>query len=340
MSQKRKTAGERGVPALMIVVTLLTLIFCSFYITAGCSGENAFSVNREGISSERFEAEVDRRLSTIRRRNPEELEGDKGRMLRTETKRQVATEMIKDDLMRQQAEELGVTVPGETVGRRLEEERLASGLDEFQKILDQQGLTEEEYKKTIERQVLVDELGKKVCERVSAPDDELETYYLTHKDMFTRAAMVHAAHILLETENEAKAALGQLKAGRNFASVARAVSKDSATRSNGGDLGWIEQGTMDPAFEQAAFSLAVGQVSEAVKASNGYHVVTVLDKREAYALPFEEIKTEVKKAYLAENKEAVFSDWLKTVYANADVDIPDELGEWDPVLGIVVSKGR
>ncbi|MBN2167984.1 MAG: peptidylprolyl isomerase, partial [Actinobacteria bacterium] len=335
MSQNRNSAWKRDVTTVIIPATLLVLILCGFSLASGCSRENAFKVNGEGIPSKQFEAEVDRRLSVIEKRNPEELEGEKGEMLRVETRRQVATEMIKDALMRQQAEDLGAAISAEVVGRRLEEERLASGLDEFQKNLDQQGLTEEEYKKTIERQVLVEELGKKVCEQVSSSDEELETYYLTHKDMFTRAAMVHAAHILLDTENEAKAALSQLDAGRTFASVARAVSKDSATRSNGGDLGWMEQGTMDPAFEQAAFSLDVGGVSGVVKASKGFHVITVLDKRDAYALPFEEVRTEVKKAYLAENKESVFSDWLKTVYGNADVEIPGELGEWDPVLGIV-----
>lgn len=327
---KRDTLYKVGLTVFAVI------LFCMSAVPLGCSEEAALVVNGETVSKKQFDEEVSRRLSIVERRNPEELEGDKGKDLRAETKRQVATEMIRDVMMRQQADKLGVKVPGDLVGKKLEDERLLHGMDEFQRILESQGLTEDQYKETIEQQLLVEGLGEKVCENVSYNDEELETYYLTHKDMFKRAEMIHAAHILLDTETAAETVLQQLNSGRDFSSLAKTLSRDEATRLNGGDLGWIERGTMDPAFEQAAFSLAQGQVSGVVKASKGFHVIKVLERREVYEPPYKDIRQEVKEAYLSDNKETVFTDWLKTVYADADVELKSGIGRWDPLTGMVV----
>lgn len=336
--QNRRATGIRAAFSVSILALLLTLAASFLFFAPGCSREYAFKVNGEGIPKKQFDKEVDRRLSIVERRNPEELEGKNGELLEAETRREVATELIKDTLMKQQAEELGVEAPGDVVGEKLEEERLSQGLDEFKRNLELLGLTEDEYKKTIENRVLIDEIGAKVCERVTVPEEELEDYYLTHKDDFTRGVMVHVAHILLDTESQAQVVLSQLQAGREFSSLAKAYSKDSATSSNGGDLGWIEQGAMDPAFEQVAFALATGQTSDVVKASKGFHIITSLDRREAYAPPLDDIKSDVKATYLTEKKETVFNDWLKTVYGNAHIEIPGDIGEWNPILGIVVKE--
>lgn len=322
--------------AALTIFTVLLLGLAAF--TAGCSEKPAFRVNGEIIPANKFQEEVNRRLSIVERKNPQEMEGDKAAELRAETKRQVATEMIRETLMSQQADKLGVTASGDVVSTKLEEQRLLQGIDEFERILKSQGLTEEQYRKTIEQQVLVDELGRKVCESVSCNDEELESFYLTHKNIFIRGEMVHAAHILLDTESEANAVLQQLKAGRDFSSVAKVVSRDEATRRNGGDLGWIEHGTMDPAFEQAAFSLDTGQTSEVVAASRGFHVIKVIERREAYEPLYKDVKQEVKDTYISENKETVFSDWLKTVYADADVELKGNIGKWDPLTGMVKSN--
>jgi peptidyl-prolyl cis-trans isomerase C len=99
---------------------------------------------------------------------------------------------------------------------------------------------------------------------------------------------VHARHILLPTEEEAKAALARIKAGEDFAKVATELSKDPA--GDGGDLGWFTKDRMVPEFADAAFKLEPGQVSDPVKSQFGWHIIKVEGKRMKTFPPFEQVK--------------------------------------------------
>jgi len=99
---------------------------------------------------------------------------------------------------------------------------------------------------------------------------------------------VHARHILLPTEEEAKAALARIKAGEDFAKVATELSKDPG--GEGGDLGWFTKDRMVPEFAEAAFKLEPGQVSDPVKSQFGWHIIKVEGKRMKTFPPFEQVK--------------------------------------------------
>jgi len=99
---------------------------------------------------------------------------------------------------------------------------------------------------------------------------------------------VHARHILLPTEEEAKAALARIKAGEDFAKVATELSKDPS--GDGGDLGWFTKDRMVPEFADAAFKLEPGQVSDPVKSQFGWHIIKVEGKRMKTFPPFEQVK--------------------------------------------------
>ena len=99
---------------------------------------------------------------------------------------------------------------------------------------------------------------------------------------------VHARHILVPTEEEAKAALARIKAGEDFAKVATELSKDPG--GDGGDLGWFTKDRMVPEFADAAFKLEPGQVSDPVKSQFGWHIIKVEGKRMKTFPPFEQVK--------------------------------------------------
>ena len=99
---------------------------------------------------------------------------------------------------------------------------------------------------------------------------------------------VHARHILVPTEEEAKAALARVKAGEDFAKVATELSKDPA--GDGGDLGWFTKDRMVPEFADAAFKLEPGQVSDPVKSQFGWHIIKVEGKRMKTFPPFDQVK--------------------------------------------------
>lgn len=124
---------------------------------------------------------------------------------------------------------------------------------------------------------------------------------------------VWARHILVETEVEAKNAYELLKQGEDFAKVARDLSKDTGSGANGGDLGWFGKGAMVPEFEEVAFKLKVGEISEPFQSQFGYHIVQVLG-HEDRPLTAEQYQ---------QKKEAAFSDWLINKRKESDVTTYD-----------------
>lgn len=133
------------------------------------------------------------------------------------------------------------------------------------------------------------------------------------KDLKSEAEQVWARHILVATEDEAKTALARLTAGESFATVAAEVSTDASNKDNGGDLGWFTKDKMVAEFSDAAFSLAVGEISQPVKTSFGFHIIQVLG-HEVRPLTADELSTA---------KDTAFSSWLDTNRTEKQVETFD-----------------
>jgi peptidyl-prolyl cis-trans isomerase C len=129
--------------------------------------------------------------------------------------------------------------------------------------------------------------------KASATDDAEHKVYDDAAKARKPEQEIHARHILVPTEDEAKAALERVKKGEDFAKVADQVSKDPG--SQGGDLGWFTADKMVKEFADAAFKLDVGQVSDPVKSEFGWHIIKLEGKREKAFPPFDQVKDQVAK---------------------------------------------
>ena len=120
---------------------------------------------------------------------------------------------------------------------------------------------------------------------------------------------VHARHILVPTEDEAKAILAQLKGGADFAALAKEKSKDPGA-AEGGDLGYFTKEQMVPEFAEVAFKLGKGQLSDPVKTQFGWHIIKVEDKRVRPTPTFEQVKPQIEN-YVAHRAQAELVDNLR-----------------------------
>ena len=139
---------------------------------------------------------------------------------------------------------------------------------------------------------------------------EVQAYYDQHRDQYRVPEQVKVRHILIKTplpgpdgkvdpsgvdlaRKKAEDVLQQLKAGGNFAELAKKYSEDAASAKDGGSLGWIERGRTVPEFEKAAFSLPKGSTSELVESSYGFHIIQVEDKQDAHLKTLEEVRAQI-----------------------------------------------
>ncbi|MGF3025022.1 peptidylprolyl isomerase [Methylobacterium aquaticum] len=144
--------------------------------------------------------------------------------------------------------------------------------------------------------LLLDEYLEREAKKAVTPQAERALYDETVKAMKPEEE-VHARHILVDNEAEAKKIAARLKGGEDFAKVAAETSKDPGSKAEGGDLGWFTKERMVAPFADAAFKLEAGKVSDPVKTQFGWHVIKVEEKRTKPVPTFDEMKEQVE-AYL------------------------------------------
>jgi len=241
---------------------------------------------------------------------------------------QVLDEMVDDELVRQEADRRNLVVAPEEVQQETEQQ---FGYDrnppaptptpitataaitvtpipteapmseaDFQKnygeyilaVRKNTGLTEAAFRRLFESSLYHKKLQESLADEVPTTDDQ-----------------VHARHILVETEEEAKDVLDRLAAGEDFADLADELSIDTGTV--GGDLGWFPRGQMVPEFEEVAFALEPGETGDVVKTSFGYHVINVIERDANRALD---------EAILSRRTASALEEWLAERRYSDDVD--------------------
>jgi peptidyl-prolyl cis-trans isomerase D len=142
---------------------------------------------------------------------------------------------------------------------------------------------------------------EKVREQVKVPDADIEAFYKQNLSQYQSQEEVRASHILLKTEGKDEAevrakaneVLKRVKAGEDFAALAQQYSEDESNSGNGGDLGYFPRGAMVPEFEQVAYTLKPGEISDLVKTSFGFHIIKVVDHKQATTRPLSELRAEI-----------------------------------------------
>ncbi|MBN1120102.1 MAG: peptidylprolyl isomerase [Anaerolineae bacterium] len=165
------------------------------------------------------------------------------------------------------------------------------------------------------RELLIDWAGATYRERLVTEAMEY--------DIDETKTMLLASHILVETEEEAQAVLDRLAAGEEFETIAAEVSIDASTAYRGGDLGWFGRGQMVEPFEEAAFALDVGEVSEPVQSDYGWHIIKLYDRDDEYpTLYYEQLQQR------SDLFEATVLQWQ----INADIEYIPNLASYIPDL--------
>jgi peptidyl-prolyl cis-trans isomerase C len=164
------------------------------------------------------------------------------------------------------------------------------------------------------RNKLLMELLLQAEAKASITDAALHKVYDDATKQMTTEKEVRARHILVESEDDAKAILGELKKGADFEQLAKQKSKDSGA--NGGDLGYFTKDQMVPEFSEVAFRLEKGQLSDPVKSQFGWHIIKVEDKRDRSIPEFDKVKDQLE-SYVSRKAQA---DLVGKLRADAKIE--------------------
>ncbi|PEZ09352.1 peptidylprolyl isomerase [Bacillus sp. AFS018417] len=181
---------------------------------------------------------------------------------------------------------------------------------EFNKVKDQAG---DNFKTFLESNRMKDEEDLKKQIRSSLAIDKAVKQTVTEKDIKARYKPdIRASQILVNDEETANNIKRQLNSGASFEELAKKYSEDTVSKDNGGDLGYFGPGKMVPEFEEAAYKLNVGEISEPVKSPKGYHIIKLTDKKELK--PYDEVKDSIRKTI--ENERIQDNTWRQKVLSD------------------------
>ncbi|RDX34167.1 peptidylprolyl isomerase [Idiomarina sp. HD9-110m-PIT-SAG04] len=178
---------------------------------------------------------------------------------------------------------------------------------------------------------------------IEIADEEVREYYEQRQQQYATEEERRVSHILIEfdTENakeKAEEALAELEQGADFAEVAQTYSDDTFSAEQGGDLDWVEAGMMDEDFDAAVFELEnIGDLSEIVETSFGYHIIKLTDLREGTVTPFSEVEDEVRQQLLAEKAEDRYFEKQQKL-AEISFEQPDTLEPAADEIGATVRR--
>jgi len=255
-------------------------------------------VNGVEVNSEAFYAEIDKITQGGARNIPEDR--------LAKIRENVLNRMIDEELVRQEVKKQGVEISDQDLEAEFQKYKSRFKTDEqFQSYLTHGKTSVEEIKGRLKDNLALTRLLTKLG-KLEVTDEDIKKAYETGIKMYTDPEQVHALHILIKVaENapqaevdaamkKAEEALKKVQKGEDFAAVAKQYSDDTATKEKGGDLGFFRKGVMVPKFEEVAFSLKPGQITQKpVRTAFGFHVIKVLEHKPEHVKPLEEVKDQI-----------------------------------------------
>jgi peptidyl-prolyl cis-trans isomerase C len=244
-------------------------------------------------------------------------------------------EMITREVLFQAAKGAAPTNLEAQVKLQLEQTKAQAGGEEaFAAALADIGGTPAEFEKRIRETLLIQNSVRDYVEpRVKVTEDDAKKFYDTNRGKFATPEQVRASHILILVPPEAtaevrtqklaqiKAAAALAKSGEKFEDLAKKFSEDPGSAANGGDLRYFGRGQMVKEFEEAAFALKPGEISDIVTTQYGYHILKLTDRRPAGERNFAEVKDDIER-YLKNLKgQEVAQQYVKELRDKAKIEI-------------------
>jgi peptidyl-prolyl cis-trans isomerase C len=249
--------------------------------------------------------------------------------------RGVLDQLVAYRLLMQETKTRTIDVPESDIDARIAQiKQQFPSEDVFKQTLTKQNMTVEQLREDAKNDMRVAKmLETEVNAKVAVQPQDVDTFYKQNPDKFQQGERVRASHILIRTgENpdakvkdaaRAKAAdvLTQVKAGKDFAELAKQHSQDPGSAVKGGDLGFFQKGQMVGAFERAAFALKPGEVSDLVETPFGFHIIKLAEKQASRTVPIEEVKPQIEQHLQNQQRQQKTQAFIESLKAKGRVEI-------------------
>jgi len=247
-----------------------------------------------------------------------------------EDKMQAITQLIDAYIILEESKKSGIKIPDDEIQNKFLDIMLEFDSEsDFKDMLKSNNLTYQNIRQKIYNDLLISKFfNKNFKDKVSVSYDKLREVYDENKDSFYSQEAIRASHILIKgTDDESYRKIlevkEKIKTSDDFMKEAAKCS-DCPSSCNFGDLGYFEPGKMVKEFDNVAFKLAVGEISEPVKTPFGYHLIIVTGKKAPSTATFEAVKESLANRLKEIEAEINFMKFIKDVKTKADIVVYEE----------------
>jgi peptidyl-prolyl cis-trans isomerase C len=282
--------------------------------------------------------DVDRTLQKLLLEFEDQIPPDQIEQVRPGLKQQAIESLVNQSLLMQEADRKGIEPDKKVVDARFED--IAGRFprpEDFRTVLDSMGFSEQTFRAELGRNQKIESLlAEEVGAFEEATEEDVEAFYRENPEDFTVQEKVRASHILISSDPGDPDALrmekrlevsrlrGEIQRGGDFGLLASRHS-GCPTRDQGGDLGFFERGRMEKPFEDAAFNLKPGEVSEIVETQFGFHLIKTTERQEAGILPLEEVRDKIFAFLNGRKNEKKIGEYLEKLRQTATIQYAEEI---------------
>ena len=278
--------------------------------------------------------ELEERAAPELRRAEAQPAGPQRERARARALRAAFDALVSERLFAGQVSAMGVDITEGEVDSVIEDVKRRNSLDDarLDQALQAQGMDRAGYRKAVKRDLeSMRILSVKVRNRVKVTDEDVKNYWQTHPREFQAGEEVRVRHIFIAAsqgggaDDEARArglaekALRRVRSGEDFALVARQMSQGPSA-SDGGELGWLRRGTVQPEVEKVAFALQPGEISDLVKTRAGYQILQSEERRGGGLRPLETVKEEIRDRLVNEQADTYRQQFVAELRKDAVID--------------------
>jgi foldase protein PrsA len=231
-------------------------------------------------------------------------------------KQQIVSLLAQKAAYQHKADQLDIKVSDKEVDDQLQliiSQQFGGKKATFLKAIKKQGYTEEQARAVVRFNVVEKKLHDKIINDVKVSEKDERAYYAQNKASYATKEQREVAHILVKTKAKADAIEKQIAAGGDFAKLAKKYSIDTGSGANGGKL-TDTKGLYVKPFEQVAFKLKTGEVSEPVKSQFGYHIIKALKPTQpAHTQSFDEVKAQIAATLSGKKQQEAVTKWVNDV---------------------------
>jgi peptidyl-prolyl cis-trans isomerase C len=249
-------------------------------------------------------------------------------------KKDLLESLIDRELLYQESQKSGISISEDAINEQLKAmKKQFATEEEFRNALSKLDLSEVSLKNQLKRSMSIQQVIEKqqFGQKATVSDEEAKAYYDSNPSFFEKPEEVQASHILIKVDPKADAAKKaearkkiemvqqRIKKGEDFSSLAKEFSECSSS-TKGGDLGYFRKGQMVKPFEDAAFTLKPGQMSDIVETQFGYHLIKVTDKKPATKMAFEDVKDKIKETLKKARVQKEITKYVEELKEKAKVE--------------------